>query len=87
VYIVNGAIAISGGTVSANSGSAVYYSSTNKLTISGTAKVTSANQNAENGGTITLLDPVSTSSDPRLEITGGTVENTSTGDGNADHDT
>jgi len=83
VYIVNGAIAISGGTVSANSGSAVYYSSTNKLTISGTAKVTSANQNAENGGTITLLDPVSTSSDPRLEITGGTVENTSTGDGNA----
>jgi hypothetical protein len=65
-----GAVNISGGTVSATTGNAVRNNSTGKITVSGTAKVTSAS-----GSTIYLIGS-DTATDTRLEITGGTVENT-----------
>jgi endo-1,4-beta-xylanase len=71
---------ISGGTVSATSGCAVYIY-TGTVTVSGTAKVTSANTSST-VGTIYLRN-AETATAVRLEITGGTVENTSTGTGNA----
>jgi hypothetical protein len=74
-----GAVNISGGTVSATTGYAVYNNFTGKITVSGTAKVTSANTNDEQG-TIYLKDN-GTATTTRLEITGGTVENTSTTSG------
>ena len=76
-----GALAISGGTVSATTGVAVRSYYNYKLTVSGTANITSARTNTDEG-TIFLpkLDDVNTS---QLEITGGRVENTSTTSGNA----
>jgi len=67
-----GPLNISGGTVSAESGIAVNNNSTGKITVSGTALVTSANTNASTG-TIFLNGRGQTV----LEITGGTVSNTS----------
>jgi hypothetical protein len=72
-----GTVNISGGTVSATAGVAVYNSSTGKITVSGTAKLTSANTEATES-TIYLKDS-GTATAVRLEITGGTVENTNTG--------
>jgi len=78
VYNENkGTINISGGTVSAITGRAVVNASTGKIIVSGTAQVTSAN-NTSAQGTITLADST-TATDARLEITGGTVENTASG--------
>jgi hypothetical protein len=76
-----GAVTISGGTVSATTGYAVYNYSTGKIAVSGTALVTSANTNTAQG-TIYLASS-GTAIDVRLEITGGTVQNTSTTNGNA----
>ena len=77
-------ITISGGTIKATeaTGIAIYNNYSGKITISGTAVVTSANTSAESG-TIYLRD-YGTNTDTRLEITGGTVENTATA-GNAVH--
>ncbi|MDR2576303.1 MAG: bacterial Ig-like domain-containing protein [Treponema sp.] len=69
-----GTVNITGGTVSTPTGYAVYIYSTGKVTVSGTAKITSANTNATQG-TIYLRDN-GTATAERLEITGGTVENT-----------
>jgi hypothetical protein len=69
-----GTINISGGTVSATSGIAVNNGSTGKITVSGTAKITSRNTNSSEG-TIRIGD-AGTVNSIRLEITGGTVENT-----------
>jgi hypothetical protein len=76
-YSMNGAVNISGGTVSSPSGIAVYNYNSGKITVSGTARVTSGSTNTTyspihlaNNGTATAV---------RLEITGGTVESTSTG--------
>jgi hypothetical protein len=85
-YAVNnystGAVTISGGTVSATSGRAVNNNSTGKITVSGTAKVTSAN-NIDTFGTIFIASS-GTATAARLEISGGTIENTSTAaNGNA----
>jgi len=73
-YNSTGTVSISGGTVSATgtNGMAVVHHSSSKLTVSGTAKVTSANGTL---GTIYLADS-GTSTAVRLEITGGMVENT-----------
>jgi len=73
-----GKINISGGTVSATTGVAILNSWTGKITISETAKVTSKNSSDDAPkltGTIVLAD-AGTTTDCRLEITGGTVENT-----------
>jgi uncharacterized protein YjdB len=74
---------ITGGTISTISGRAVYiWASGGRggqlLSVSGTAKITSANTN-DKQGTIHLR----ITSSYRIEITGGTVENTSTTTGNA----
>jgi len=69
-----GTLTISGGTISTTTGSAVYNTSTGKITISGTAKVTSANTTSTSG-TVYLANS-GTATAVRLEITGGTVENT-----------
>ena len=71
---------ISGGTVS-STGYAIYNQLNGKINISGTAKVTSANTYSGEG-TIYLDSYDSTATATRLEITGGTVENTSTTTGN-----
>jgi len=90
VYNSNpGTVNITGGTVSATTGYAVYNYSTGKITVSqasgSTTKVTSANTNASQG-TIYIASGGTTV--VRLEITGGTVENTSTGtNGNAVYNT
>ena len=71
-----GAVEISGGTVSTTTGVAVWNNNIGKITVSGTAKVTSARTgNLE--GTIYLANN-GTATDCRLEITGGTIENTAT---------
>jgi len=69
-----GAVSISGGTVSATTGIAVFNYSTGKITVSGTAKVTSANTSTTSG-TISIASS-GTATAERLAITGGTVENT-----------
>jgi len=79
-----GVVKITGGTVSATSGIAVYSQNnggyeTAYVLVSGTAKVTSANTDAKRG-TIYLDNYYKYL---ELEITGGTLENTSTGTGNA----
>ncbi len=82
IAIINcstGSVSVSGGTVSANQAAAINNKSTGKITISGTAMVTSAYTNP-NSGTIYL--EAGTAGDTILEITGGTIDNTSTG-GNA----
>ena len=80
VFNFIGVVNISGGTVSASAttGIAVFNSETGKITVSGTALVTSANIEAPSGGTIVLYN-TGTETDVRLEITGGTVENTASG--------
>jgi uncharacterized repeat protein (TIGR02543 family) len=79
---VKGTITITGGTVkaTASAGRAVVNFTNGKITISGTAMITSANTN-DASGTI-VLENHGTETDCRLEITGGTVENTASG-GNA----
>ena len=80
-YAVNnsfGALHITGGTIFSKSGFAVYGWLMGTITVSGTAKVTSASTNgtifanATSGGGKEAIKV--------LEITGGTVENTGTGD-------
>ncbi|GBU23950.1 hypothetical protein R83H12_00570 [Fibrobacteria bacterium R8-3-H12] len=66
-----GTVNISSGTVSATTGIAIYNYSYGKITVSGDAKVTSANSY----GTIYIANS-NTATATRLEITGGTVENT-----------
>jgi len=75
VLNTSGTVSITGGTVSSATGTAVFnqYSGA-KLIVSGTAKLTSANTST-GGGTISLRGTI--------EMTGGTVENTSTTTGNA----
>jgi len=63
-----GTVTISGGTVQAATGTAVYNSS-GKITVSGTANVTSANVTTNRG---TIYNPNYNST---VEITGGTVQN------------
>jgi hypothetical protein len=71
-----GSVSITGGTVSATSGTAMYNASYGTITVSGTAKVTSAS-----GDAIYLTAEQNTyTKRTLLEITGGTVENTDTGD-------
>jgi hypothetical protein len=70
-----GTLTIAGGTVSADTGVAVYNANTGKITVSGTATVTSKNATAASG-TIHLAAPTTDNTDLRLEISGGTVENT-----------
>jgi len=78
-----GTVKISGGTVSSTSGTAVYNYSKGKIIVSGTANITSGNTNS-NLGTIRFPnDSTITASNVLLEMTGGTVTNTSTGTGNA----
>jgi uncharacterized repeat protein (TIGR02543 family) len=78
------AVNINGGTVSATTGAAVYNASIGKVTVSGTTtKVTSENTNTS-GGTVYIANNGNYATDVRLEITGGTVENTTNG-GNAVH--
>jgi hypothetical protein len=77
----NAVVTISGGTVSATTGCAVYNNQAGKITVSGTAKVTSANTDAAQG-TIFIASS-GTAIVARLVIEGGTVENTSTTTGNA----
>ncbi|GBU25688.1 hypothetical protein R83H12_02343 [Fibrobacteria bacterium R8-3-H12] len=69
-----GTVNISGGTVSATDGRAVYISSTGKIIVSGNAKVTPANTSSTDGTIV--ISSSSTETANRLEITGGTVENT-----------
>jgi len=76
-----GTVNISGGTVSATTGPAAYNNSTGKITVSGTAKLSSTGTSTT-GGTIVIADSGTTTAE-RLEITGGSVENTSTDTGNA----
>ena len=76
IYNLAGPITISGkAKVSATTGSAIKNDSDSKITISDNAIVTSANTET-NGGTILLN--VGQEGNTVLEITGGTVENTST---------
>jgi hypothetical protein len=72
-----GAVNISGGKVSSSTWVAVVNYSTGKITVSNTALITSANENNA-FGTIYLFNTGSASG-CRLDITGGTVENTATG--------
>ncbi|MCL2168284.1 MAG: hypothetical protein FWH59_04075, partial [Lentimicrobiaceae bacterium] len=76
-FSATGTVNISGGTVSATTGVAIWNDDTGKITISETAKVTSKNLPGSSNltGTIVLKD-AGTATDCRLEITGGTVENT-----------
>jgi hypothetical protein len=77
-----GSVTISGGTVQATTGTAVYTESHGKITVSGTALVTSANTN-DSQGTIYTVNHTGDNTDLRLEITGGTIQNTSATTGNA----
>jgi hypothetical protein len=71
------AINISGGTVSATTGTAINSNSTGKVTISGTALITSASINID-AATIYFKNS-GTETDVCLEITGGRIENTASG--------
>jgi hypothetical protein len=81
---INGTVTISGGTISSATGIAVYhYGENGKITVSGSAQITSANTSTSRC-TIYLGNPYNVTTNVRLEITGGTISNTSTGaDGNA----
>ncbi|MDR2964775.1 MAG: hypothetical protein LBU88_03265 [Treponema sp.] len=74
------AVNISGGTVSAANGFAIYNALNGCITVSQSAGmptlITSANTNANSGGTIRIGYDGNTE---QLRITGGTVENTSSG--------
>jgi len=76
-----GGVTISGGTISAAAGVAVYNANTGKITVSGTAHITSANT-ISTQGTILIANNLTATAE-RLVITGGRVENTSTTTGNA----
>ena len=70
------AITISGGRIEATTGIGVSIGdSTGKVTISGSATITSANTTATSG----TIDYAGTNTTERLAITGGTVENTASG--------
>jgi len=73
----SGALKISGGTVQATAGSAIINVSTGKITVSGSATITSASASVELG-TIVMLKPAPDDTNVRFEMTGGTVRNTST---------
>jgi len=78
IYNVStGAITISGGTVQTITGIAIENGYIGKITVSGSAYITSGNISNSYPGTIYLFSD-GTSTDPRLEISGGTVENTAT---------
>jgi hypothetical protein len=80
----DGKVNISGGTVetTASSSIAVNMITTGKVTVSGTAVISSANTSSV-GGTIVMKAPSSgDNTNVRLEITGGTIRNTATGSGN-----
>jgi len=72
---------ISGGEISATTGIAVINDSYSKINISGTAKITSANESL-NRGTIYLHSEGPSTDDCCLEITGGTIDNTAAGEKN-----
>jgi len=72
-----GSVSITGGTVSATSGIAVYNASYGTITVSGTAKVTSA---SVHDAIYLTAEKDTYTGKTLLEITGGTVENTDTGD-------
>jgi len=79
-----GSVDMSGGTLSATTGIALYNVIDGKITISGTAKLTSANTSASQGTVwFGFLSAIDKSTAVRLEMTGGTIENTSTTTGNA----
>jgi hypothetical protein len=83
VYKGTGSVTVSGGTVSAIGGNAIRsIEPTGKVTVSGTARVTSSSSTADYAGTI-CLQYFGTNTAAGLEITGGTVENTSATTGNA----
>ncbi|PKM71533.1 MAG: hypothetical protein CVU91_13345 [Firmicutes bacterium HGW-Firmicutes-16] len=69
-----GPVNISGGTVSGLGVGAIYNNLRGKITISGTANVTSTG-----GSTIYIPSSGSSSTDPVIEITGGTLSNTNAG--------
>jgi hypothetical protein len=70
----NGVVEISGGTISAVTGQAIHNANSGRINISGTETlITSANVTAA-GGTI-VIEGMETAT-TRLEITGGTVQNT-----------
>jgi hypothetical protein len=70
-----GTLNINSGTISASSGQAIHSIGAGKINISGTAIVTSGN-GTDTAGTIVIAG---TSTGDRLEITGGTVRNSATG--------
>jgi hypothetical protein len=77
VYNYAGKVTVSGGTVSATTGRAAFnYASAGTITVSDSAKVTSANTQppADSGGTIHIYRGT-------LNMDGGTVENTASGAG------
>jgi hypothetical protein len=83
-----GTLIISGGTVSSTTGQAVALASSGKLTVSqasGTTLITSANANVTGSNSSTLTSTGTIYIPPgtglRFEMTGGTVTNTSTGNG------
>ena len=73
----SGTINISGGTVQATTGIAVRNAADGKITVSGTAMVTSANTGATNGGT--FHGTIRLMGTGGLTVNGGTIRNTSTG--------
>jgi hypothetical protein len=76
---IYGAVNITGGTVLATSGNAVYGWAESQITVSGTARVTSANKNTIQGTICIFILTSTIAVNTSLEIIGGTVENTSTG--------
>ena len=66
---------VSSGVVKSVSGSAIFNASTGKITISGSARVTSGSRAVSDKGTI-YLHTYANTEDILLEITGGTIENT-----------
>jgi len=74
-YNSTGTLHTSGGKVSANTGVAVFNASTGKITVSGSADISSASR-TNTGGTIYLAVPTTDNTNLRLEISGGTVSNT-----------
>lgn len=69
-----GEITVTGGEVNGNTGNAIFNQDSGLITISGTAKVTSANTSTDSG-TIELYGEAA--GNEVLKLTGGTVENTS----------
>lgn len=69
---------VSNGIVRSKSGCAIYNDNIGKITVSGSAKVTSAARVVSDTGTIYLRTYANTE-DILLEITGGTIENTDYG--------